>query len=195
VVTLKGVRLSGVGHRVRLTHRLVTTPIEIVSSSPDPTGTRLSFTLPNDTGAQSSFAAGKWSLIVHLTPAGESNPRETNPIPLVLAPVPVIAADAGLGLPAVHIVRGGTPARVTVTIRSRPQVRLEQHATLMLDGLEADALPRAAASAPLVFEFPNSVSAGSHWLRLAVDGTDSVFVDGSGPAPVFDATQQVTVPA
>ena len=194
VVTVSGVRLNGTLHRVRLTHRLVTTPIELVPSSPDPTGMKLSFTLPNDAAAQSTFAPGQWSLTLRFTPAGETNPRETNAVPLVLAPAPVIAADAGLGLPAVNIVRGGSPARVTVTIHSRPQVRLEQRATLILDSLEAAAQPRALASDPLVFEFPNSVSPGQHWLRLRVDGTDSILLDRSGPAPVFDATQRATVP-
>lgn len=194
-VALKGVRLSGSGHCVRLTHRLVATPFEITPAAPDATGTKLSFTLPNDASAQAALPAGQWSLTVRFTPAGETEPRETNAIPLVLAPAPVIAADAPLGLPGANITRGGVPPRVTVTIRSRPQVRLEQRATLMLDGLESVALPRATAAAPMVFEFPNTVAPGTHWLRLRVDGTDSVLLDRSGAAPVFDVSQQVTVPA
>ncbi len=194
-VLLQGVRLAGSGHRVRLTHRLVTTPVEIVPSSPDATGMKLAFTLPDDAAAQAALAAGQWSLSVRFTPAGEAAARETNAIPLVLAPVPVVAADAALGLPALSVTRGGVPSRVTVTLRSRPQVRPQQSATLMLDGVQSVALPRAAAADPLVFEFPDSVAAGTHWLRLRVDGTDSVLVDRSGAAPVFDASQQVTVPA
>lgn len=194
-VTVKGVRLAGSNHRVRLAHRLVGTPLEITPPPPDATGTKLGFTLPNDAAAQAAYAAGQWSLTVRFTPAGETEPRETNAVPLLLAPAPVIAADAPLGLPAVNIVRGGAPARVTVTIRSRPQVRPQQRATLMLGGLEAVALARALPTDPLVFEFPDTVAAGTHWLRLRVDGTDSVLLDRSGTAPVFDATQQVTVPA
>jgi hypothetical protein len=64
----------------------------------------------------------------------------------------------------------------------------------LLDGVEAVASPRAAASGPLVFVFPNSVTPGVHRLRLRVDGTDSVLLDRSGPVPVFDPTQQITVP-
>jgi hypothetical protein len=193
-VTLNGVRLAGSGHRVRLTHRLVGTPIELTPSATDATGMRLSFTLPNDAAAQANLPAGAWSVSLHFTPAGESDPRETNAIPFLLAPVPVIAADGPLGLPAVNIVRGGAPPRVTVTIHSRPQVRPQQRATLMLDGLEATALARSLATDPLIFEFPNTVAAGTHWLRLRVEGTDSVLLDRSGPAPLFDPTQQVTVP-
>ena len=194
-VTVTGVRLDGSGHVVRLVHRLVGTPIELVPAAPNTTGTAISVALPNDAAAQTSFAAGQWSLSVRFTPTGEVDPRETNAAPLILAPVPVITADAGLGLPAATVVRGGAPPRVTVTMAARPQVRLEQRATLMLDSVEAVALPRALASDALVFEFPNSVIAGAHWVRLRVDGADSVLLDRSGPSPVFDITQQLTVPA
>jgi hypothetical protein len=194
-VTITGVRLSGSGHRVRLVHRLVTTPIDLIPSPPNASGTQLTVTLPNDAAAQSAFVAGQWALSVRFTPTGEPNVRETNAVPLVLAPDPVIAADAGLGLPAANAVRGGVPPRVTVTLSSRPQVRPEQRATLMLDTLEAVALPRANATDALVFECSNSVTADVHWLRLRVDGADSVLLDLTGPAPVFNATQQITVPA
>jgi hypothetical protein len=78
---------------------------------------------------------------------------------------------------------------------SRPQVRPEQSATLVLDAMEATALPRAAATDPLVFEFPDSLAAGPRWVRLRVDGADSILLNRSGPAPIFDVTQRITVPA
>ena len=195
VVTINGIRLSGAGHRVRLTHRLVTTPIELIPTAPNASGTQLTVTLPNDAAAQSNFAPGQWALSVLFTPTGEANPRETNAVPLLLAPDPVIAADAALGLPAVSVVRGGVPPRVTVTIAARPQVRLEQHARLLLDTTEAVAAPRALPGDLLVFDFPNAVPAGARWVRLRVDGVDSVLLDRTGPAPVFNPTQRVTVPA
>ena len=193
-VTVTGVRLAGSGHRVRLLHRLLTAPIEIVTAAPNAAGTLLSFALPNDVGAQANFPPGLWQLTLRFTPTGEPTDRDTNAVPLVLAPAPAIAADPGLGLPAANVTRGGVPLSVTVTLASRPQVRLEQRASLLLDGVEASASPRANAGALLVFVFPNSVPAGAHWLRLRVDGTDSVLLDRSGPAPVFDATQQIMVP-
>ena len=195
IVTITGVRLAGAGHRVRLTHRLVPTPIELVPSAPNAAGTELTFTLPNDAPAQTTFAAGQWALTVRFTPAGELNERETNAVPLVIAPVPVIVADAILGLPAATVTRGGPPPpHVTVTLVARPQVRPEQRATLMLDTLEATAGTRANATDPLVFAFPNTVAAGQHLLRLRIDGADSLLLDRSGPAPIFDPTQKITVP-
>jgi len=193
-LTISGVRLRGSGHRVRLTHRLVTTPIELAPSAPNSAGTQLTVTLPNDVAAQSAYAAGQWALTLRFTPTGEPNPRETNAAPLVLAPAPVIAADAPLGLPAISIVRGGVPRLVTVTLRARPQVRVAQRATLMLDTTEASARTRVAAADPLVFDFPDTVTPGPHWLRLRVDGADSLLLDRSGPVPVFAPSQSVTVP-
>jgi hypothetical protein len=194
-VTLEGVRLAGSGHRVLLAHRLLAEPLEITPATPDAAGLRLAFALPNDAAAQDDFLAGHWSLTVRFTPSGETAQRQTNAIPLVLAPAAVIDADAVLGLPAVSVTRGGVPSRVTVTIHARPRVRPQQLAALMLGPVEAVALERAAASDPLVFEFPDSVPPGMHWLRLRVEGTDSLLLDRSGPTPVFSPTQRVSVPA
>jgi hypothetical protein len=133
-------------------------------------------------------------LSLRVTPSGELHPRETNGIALPIAPDPAIAADAGLGLPAASASRGGVPPQVTVTLRSRPQVRTGQRASLALDGATAEAAERVAASDPLVFVFPNSLPAGNRWLRLRADGIDSPLVLRSGPAPMFDPSQQIAVP-
>jgi uncharacterized protein DUF4255 len=193
-ITVTGIRLVGSGHTALLVSRLVTTPIEI-GIIPNAQGTEFTLTLPNDLAAQTTFTPGLWQLSVRLTPTGELHPRETNGIGLPIAAAPVIAADAGLSLPAVNVVRGGVPPRVTVTIHSRPQVRLGQRATLSLDGVTVEASERTAASQPLVFVFPNTTPAGNRWVRLRVDGVDSPLVLRSGPAPVFDPTQQLAVPA
>jgi hypothetical protein len=193
-VTLGGVRLSGTGHVVRLMHRLFTAPFTLAPIAVNATGASVTIRLPNDAAAQSALAAGQLAASVQFTPTGESDPRETNAIPLIHAPAPVIAVDPVLGLPAATVTRGGVPPVVTVTMRSRPQVRPEQGAILALDSMTANAQPRTLATDPLVFEFPNSLTAGAHWVRLRVDGADSVLLDRTGPSPVFDVTQQITVP-
>ena len=193
-VTLSGVRLSGAGHEVRLMHRLFIAPFVLAPTAVDATGASVTIRLPNGLPAQSALASGQLSASIRFTPTGESDPRETNAIPLIQAPAPVIAADVGLGLPAATATRGGSPPVVTVTMRSRPQVRPEQSAILALDSMTANVKPRALPTDPLVFEFPDSLTAGSHWVRLRVDGADSVLLDRTGPSPVFDVTQQITVP-
>ena len=193
-VTVTGVRLAGTGAVALLAHRLVTTPIAL-AVTPNAAGTEFTLTLPNDAAAQTALVPGLWQLSMRVTPPGEVNPRETNGIALPIAPAPVIVADVPLGLPAASVVRGGVPPQVTVTLRARPQVRIGQRASLALDGTTAEAATRAAASDPLVFVFPNTVPAGNRWVRLRVDGVDSPLVLRSGPAPVFDPTQQLAVPA
>jgi hypothetical protein len=194
-VTITGVRLIGAGHVVRLSHRLFAAPFEIPPTAIDAAGAKVTFALPNDAAAQSALAAGQLAVSIRFVPTGEPDPHETNAIPLLVAAAPVIAADGVLGLPAATATRGGVPPKVTVKIASRPQVRREQRASLLLDSVAANALPRANNSDPLVFEFPDTVTAGQHWVRLRVDGTDSVLIDRSGPAPAFDVTQRITVPA
>jgi hypothetical protein len=194
-ITVSGVHLAGTGVRALLTHRLVTTPIEF-AVTPNASGTSFAFTLPNDAAAQVNLPAGLWRLVVRLTPTGETTERETNAIGLQIAPAVVLAADAGLGLPAPVLTRGGTPPRVSVRLAARPQVRLAQEARLIIGTQEAVARPRNAASDVLEFDFPNSLPAGAQRVRLRVDGVDSVLVLRSGPsAPSFDTTQVLTVPA
>ena len=194
-VVLRGVRLGGTGHVVRLSHRLFAQPFEVVPSAVDTRGTAVTFRLPDDLAAQTALAAGQLAATVRFVPEGAVEPRETNGVSLVLAPIPVVSADVALGLPDATAVRGGAPVRLTVTLAARPQVRLEQKATLMLDTTEATALPRAVPSDPLRFEFPATVAAGPHWLRLRVDGVDSVLLDRGAAAPAFDLAQRLTVPA
>ena len=185
-------RLLGAGHVVRLAHRRIDPPIEVVPNSVTDTDVRV--TLPNDAAAQGAFAAGQFALSLRFTPAGEVVLRDTNAIPLILAPVPVIAADVGLGLPAASALRFAVPPQVVVTLNARPHMRLAQAATLVLDSVEAVAEPRVAAADALTFVFPGSLAAGPHWVRLRVDGADSILLDQSGPAPVFDVTQSLVVP-
>lgn len=194
-VTVTGVHLAGTGARVRLLHRLLSTPLEF-PVTPDAAGTSFGFTLPNDAAAQADLPAGLWRLSLVLTPDGETEERETNAVGMQIAPALVLAADVPLGLPAPTVTRGGAPTKVTVRIASRPQVRLAQDARLIVGTQEAPVRPRVAATDLLEFEFPNTLPDGVQRIRLRVDGIDSVLVLRTGPdAPSFDPGQVVTVPA
>jgi hypothetical protein len=194
VVTILGIRLAGTGHGVRLFHPLFASPQIIAPDSVSADGRTVKLTLPNSALAQAALVAGQLSATIRFTPAGAPGPRDTNAIPLVIAPAPAIAADVPLGLPAATAVRiAGPGARVEVTLASRPQVRPTQQAVLMLDGAEAVAAPRTAPADPLVFKFPASLPNGTYWVRLRVDGTESLLVDRTDPVPVFDTSQRIVV--
>jgi hypothetical protein len=181
-VTIEGTRLAGAGHEVRLVHRLFATPFKISVVTVSPAGDKATFTLPNTAAAKKNLAAGQLAATIQFTPTGELVPRETNAVPLVIAPDPELASAT--------VVRG---AAVEVTLAPRPQVRPEQHAILMLDSAQAVAEPRTLAADPLVFKFPASLPNGTYWVRLRVDGTDSLLLIRKDPVPVFDPTQKLTV--
>lgn len=194
-VALAGVRLAGSNLRARLRHRLLAAPVELVATV-DASGSAASFTLPSDAAAQDALPAGLWQLSLALVPPGELVERETNAMALLLAPDAAIASDAGLGLPAIALARAGAPELVTATLFARPRVRPEQQAVLALGATTAVAARRLLASDALVFSLPGaSVAAGPQWLRLRVDGVDSLLVDKAAQPPRFDPTQQVAVPA
>ncbi|MBT9525347.1 MAG: DUF4255 domain-containing protein [Rhizobacter sp.] len=192
-VLVNGLRLAGSNHTAVLSHRLLSTPIEI-TVLPNAAGNSFTLDLPNTVAAQSQFVPGLWGLSLRLMPEGDTQERETNTIALPLAAAPVITADGPLGLVAASAVRGGVPQTVTVTLHTRPQLRLGQRATLALGTSTAEAAPRAVPADPLVFVFPSSLVAGNHWLRLRVDGIDSPLVLRSGAVPAFDNSQQLAVP-
>ena len=56
---------------------------------------------------------------------------------------------------------------------------------------------RAARRAPRIpsFSIPRQLAPGAHWLRLRVDGTDSVLLDRSGAGAGVRPDQRITVPA
>jgi hypothetical protein len=191
-VTVEGVRLAGANVRARLRHRLVDDPVDLPATVAAG-GRSATFTLPADAAAHTGLPAGQWQLSFVLTPPGEAAERETNSLPLLLAPDAAIAADAALGLAAVDIQR--TTGAVTVRLFARPQVRPEQPAVLALGTHTAVAARRTAAADALVFVFAPELPAGAAWLRLRVDGVDSLLVDKAASPPRFRPGQQVMVPA
>lgn len=186
-VNVTGVRLAGSGHSVRLMHRLFTQPFPLPPDSVAADGRSFAVTLPNTLAVQAALAAGQFALSLRFVPAGETKMRETNAIPLMLAPAPDFAGAT--------VTRAGAPPVVTVTLNSAPQVRPQQTASLMLGTTEAMAELRTVAASPLMFRFPSSLAGGTYKARLRVDGSDSILIDRTGPAPVFDPTMQLTVPA
>jgi hypothetical protein len=110
--------------------------------------------------------------------------RLTNEVPVLLAPrIQNIAPN-----PAARDVTGS----VTLQISCSPEVRPLQRASLLIDDREVPAQPVAAQTNLLTFPIPHA-PAGSHYLRLRVDGVESWLVDRTQVPPVFDPTQRVTI--
>jgi len=65
---------------------------------------------------------------------------------------------------------------------------------LTLGGHTAIADTHPTTTSSLTFAFDN-VPPGAQWLRLTVDGVESLLVDRSVDPPVFDPGQSIVVPA
>jgi hypothetical protein len=184
-VRIAGHDLDGTSTVVRFAHRLLTTPNEIaVGTSTDPAG--IDVAIPSGAVAEQQWPAGVYTVTVELIRAPETEARESNLAAMLLAPAPA--------LPPSSITRDAGTQRVTVTLDVRPQVRPAQEAMLTLGGDSALADPITAPSSTLTFEL-GAVPSGSRWVRLTVDGVESLLVDRSAAPPVFDPAQAVVVPA
>jgi hypothetical protein len=184
-LTLKGHHLQGSNVVVRFEHPRLDAPIDIpvgnISHS-----TQLDLPLPSNPAAQTAWPPGAWNITVMLQRPGETEVRSTNALPLPLAPRLDIAATSA--------VRDPTSEAVTLSLVFTPQARPGQKVVLNAGGREA--LPRSftAQTGSLIFDFP-VLAAGQQWLRLRVDGADSLLVDRSSTPPQFDSTQRMVIPA
>jgi hypothetical protein len=72
----------------------------------------------------------------------------------------------------------------TIALTCVPDVRPHQRAVLIVGGLEALANAHDAATGALTFEIPEA-PVGTHFVRLRIDGIDSLLVDRGVTPPVF----------
>jgi uncharacterized protein DUF4255 len=185
-VRLAGHHLDGTSAVARFAHRVLDEPNEItIGASTDPTG--IDVGLPTGPTAEEEWPAGVYLVSVSLIRPGELKPRETNVAAMLLAPE--------VQLPPSAVSRDAATRRVTVTLDVSPEVRPAQDAQLTLGGDAAPAEPHGPGSVSTLTFKLGDVPPGPQWVRLTVDGVDSLLVDRSAEPPTFDASQSVTVPA
>lgn len=184
-VRLEGFHLDGSGVEVRFAHPLLATPnVVTIGTNTDATG--IDVALPSGAAADQQWPAGVWTVTVELVRPGETVARSTNAAALVLAPTPVVA-------PAPTITRDAS-GRVTAVVATHPLVRPSQGARLALGTDTAVAEPHPTTTGQLTFRF-GVIPDGPQWLRLTIDGAESLLVSPSTVPPSYDPTQRVTVPA
>ncbi len=176
-VALLGHHLDGTAHEVVLENPRF--DVRHVLSPPDSVAAdRVEFTIP--TGAPADWPVGLWTVRVGLEQDGDD--RRTNALALVLAPTP---DAAGASVSTV----GST---TTIDLPVTPEVRPEQSVSLVVGSREVPALPHPASTALLSFELEDA-EPGTWFVRLRVDGVESVLVNRSATPPEFDSLQQVTI--
>lgn len=184
-ITLYGHHLDGTNLEAHFEHTLLDDPITIVIGA-NVNSERVSVILPNDVAAISGWPPGSWRLSLSLQRPGETELRSTNSFPVMLAPT----LDIGNSTASRD---AGTDA-VTIQLAFTPEVRPSQQVSLNAGGHEALPTDLSSQTGGLDFVFP-ILADGNQWLRLRVDGVDSLLVNRNTKPPEFDATQQVMIPA
>ena len=141
------------------------------------TANEVNVTVPNDAV---NLPAGFYTVAVIVAKAGQPD-RFTNEFPLQIAPVVSNINKQSTG-----------PGNLTVTLTCSPEVQPEQRVSLLFGNLEILAQPFTGQTGTLKFEV--TASNGDYYLRLRVDGVDSLLVDRTVIPPRFDPTQKVTIP-
>jgi hypothetical protein len=199
-IRIEGYHLDGTNLTVTFDHPQGAAPNTIaIAANDDPNAIELTLPIdpddPNADAVSTTWPAGIWSVGVELTRPGEPVPRSTTVAAMLLAPVPMLTPPPPLRAQFSPPVLTRDPSgNLSVTLMVEPHVLGSQRATLALGADEAIAEPHTGVSNTLVFEFGN-VPAGARWVRLTVDGVESLLVDRSTTPPSYDATQSEVVPA
>ena len=106
----------------------------------------------------------------------------TNELPLALAPrIVSINASKAAGV-------------VTLTVKCSPKVWQEQEVSLIVGDRAIVAEPITVAKTDTLTFKSSDLPSGAQWVRLRVEGTESILIDRTKTPPIFDPTQQVTIP-
>jgi len=190
-IVLEGHHLLADGVMVRFTNRRVDVTNELAPPAGS-TDSEIVVPLPDE---PANWPAGYYIVEAVLSTAGEPD-RTTNALSLALAP--------RFTLPATKIPRNN--GDVDLTLECVPQIREKQQVALLFGDREI--LPESVSTpeppggpppptdpaAPTTLTFHiDDVQSGDYWLRLRVDGVDSLLIDYSATPPQFDDSQKVTI--
>lgn len=187
VVTITGQRLDAATVDVRVSHPRLpgSGPVTIL---PDRSATEVKVALDDDAA---HWVAGLYSVAVIL--ANGDDLHTTNELPLTLAPrietlPPTVQRKSNPGHP------DHESAEIKLTFS--PQLRPGQRAVLLIGDREVPPEPLSVPQDPtgtLTFVVKHA-SLGMHFVRLRIDGVDSLLVQRPpNKPPVFDPQQAVTI--
>ena len=178
LLLLDGHHLDGTNLGVQFNHPLWTKPVEIPpENKPTPTALQVGAKIPV---VPASWPAGFYTVAFLVQGPTDTYRRITNQLSFPLAPSITIAPPSA---PA---------GAITFTVTVSPEVRPEQRAALLLGDSEILADEHKTQTATLTFQATN-VATGDYYVRLRVDGVDSILVDRTKQRPAFDDTQKVKI--
>lgn len=181
---LEGANLGGDTMSVRFAHpRLPMQELPVAAADRDVR--KLAVTPPDDAPAQTTWAAGIYTVTARMQRG--TTTQDSNVVPIALAPhvtaiQPNPAARDGIGA-------------VSLRVTCRPQVQPAQSAALLLADREIQAQPLGAPGDTLSFDIDNAPVLTDALIRLRVDGVDSMPFRYDEPTRgfVFDDQQRITI--
>lgn len=177
VITLNGHHLNGNSLQLRFATSRLDNPI-ILTATTGIGEAQVKVTLPND---PLNWPAGFYELDIVVSRAGEQD-RVTNELPMTLAPrIQNITATPR----DIH-------GNCTITLICNPNVRPAQRVALLLGDREILAQPHPSQTDTLTFAV-TAVDPGPYFVRLRVDGVDSLLIDRTTTPPSFDPSQRITL--
>ena len=182
---ITGHDLDGTNVSAEVSHPRLPNPVALPAPS-NATATAITVNLPNQ---PQNFPAGIYTISVSVIRPGETSKRTTNALPFAV--VPQILSN-----PAISAVRNVN--EITITLASSPEMLPAQRVALLLGGDEVSAEPHPAQTGNLTFiakdDPPGKFAAGDYFVRLRVDGVDSLLIDRSVQPPKFKSSQKVSIP-
>jgi hypothetical protein len=177
--------LDGTNVSAEVSHPRLPNPVALPAPS-NATATAITVNLPNQ---PQNFPAGIYTISVSVIRPGETFKRTTNALPFAVAP-------RVLSNPPMTVVRNVN--EITITLACSPEVLPTQRVALLLGGDEVLAEPHSVTTGSLTFiakdDPPGKFTAGDYFVRLRVDGVDSLLIDRSVQPPKFKSSQKVSIP-
>lgn len=181
ILTITGSFLKGDTVLIRFHHHLLPADVDVgVEAGGTDDAVKVKFpTNPN------AWPAGVYTLKVVVQKAGKPD-KVSNSLPIMLAPT--------IHFP-VTIVPLSPPAakNYMATVAFHPALRPEQEASLLLGDKEFKSGVHAATVSSLNIEM-DGVDDGPYFIRLRIDGTDSLLIDMSASPPAFKSSNKITLP-
>jgi hypothetical protein len=184
-LVLSGHDLDGTNVSVEVAHPRLQDPIALPAPS-NATAASIIVNLPNQ---PQTFPAGIYAISVSVIRPAETVKRTTNTLPFAVAP-------QILSNPPISAVRNAS--EITIALACSPEVLPAQRVALLLGGDEVPAGPHPAKTGNLTFvakdDPPGKFAPGDYFIRLRVDGVDSLLIDHSVQPPKFKSSQKVSIP-
>jgi hypothetical protein len=189
-LTITGHHLDGDSLTARFFNPRLAQPIDVgpLPAAPSTGAVHVKVTLPDDAASRTQWVAGYYTVSIVVTRSSDpvNKKRTTNELSFALGPK--ILAGLPFSAPAAA---GDFP----LTLTCSPEVRPEQRASILFGGDEIKANTHAAQTNTLTFQIApvTAASKGDHFVRLRVDGVDSLLVKYDQTPPTFDNNQKVTI--